>query len=103
MGLRSNRLAGKPRQRLKALDIPDNGLVTYPKGYGWVRIFRFAARHGRTDCIGTSRTDLSREQVKEYFERHWSVEVLHGELKQTCVDCPAVRPTLAEPKETTLG
>ena len=84
MGLRSNRLGSKPHQQLKALDIPDEGLVTYLKGYGWVRVFRFVSKHGRTDYIGTSRTDLSREQVKTYFERRWSVEVLHRELKQTC-------------------
>lgn len=84
MGLRSNRLVGKPHQQLRELDIPDNGLVTYLKGYGWVRVFRFVAKNGRTDYIGTSRTDLSREQVKEYFERRWSIEVLHRELKQTC-------------------
>jgi hypothetical protein len=58
--------------------------VTYLKGYGWVRVFRFATKHGRTDYIGTSRLDLTREQVKTYFERRWSVEVLHKELKQTC-------------------
>jgi hypothetical protein len=84
MGLRSNRLVGKPHQQLKTLKIPDEGLATYLKGYGWVRVFRFEATNGRTDYIGTSRTDLSREQVKEYFERRWSVEVLHRELKQTC-------------------
>ena len=84
MGLKSNRLVGKPHQQLKELEIPDEGLVTYLKGYGWVRVFRFAAKNGRTDYVGTSRTDLSREQVKTYFERRWSVEVLHRELKQTC-------------------
>ena len=84
MGLRSNRLVGKPHQQLRELDIPDDGLVTYLKGYGWIKVFRFVTTHGRTDFIGTSRTDLSREQVKEYFERRWSVEVLHRELKQTC-------------------
>lgn len=84
MGLRSNRLVGKPHQRLRELDIPDDGLVTYLKGYGWVRVFRFVARNGRTDYVGTSRTDLSQEQVREYFERRWSIEVLHRELKQTC-------------------
>ncbi len=84
MGLRSNRLVGKPHQQLRRLDIPDQGLVTYLKGYGWVRVFRFATKHGRTDYIGTSRLDLTREQVKTYFERRWSVEVLHKELKQTC-------------------
>jgi hypothetical protein len=84
MGLRSNRLVGKPHQQLRTLTIPDEGLVTYLKGYGWVRVFRFEANNGRTDYVGTSRTDLSREQVKTYFERRWSVEVLHRELKQTC-------------------
>jgi len=84
MGLRNNRLVGKPHQQLKTLDIPDEGLVTYLKGYGWVRVFRFAATNGRTDYVGTSRADLTREQVKTYFERRWSVEVLHRELKQTC-------------------
>ncbi len=84
MGLRSNRLVGKPHKQLRELAIPDEGLVTYLKGYGWVRVFRFVTKHGRTDYIGTSRTDLSREQVKEYFERRWSIEVLHRELKQTC-------------------
>lgn len=84
MGLRSNRLVGKPHRQLRELDIPDDGLVTHLKGYGWVRVFRFAAPNGRTDYVGTSRTDLSRAQVKEYFERRWSIEVLHRELKQTC-------------------
>lgn len=84
MGLHSNRLVGKPHKQLRDLNIPDEGLVTYLKGYGWIRVFRFETSKGRTDYIGTSRTDLSREQVKEYFERRWSVEVLHRELKQTC-------------------
>ena len=84
MGLRSNRLVGKPHKQLKELDIPDEGLVIYLKGYGWIRVFRFVTKHGHTDYVGTSRTDLSKEQVKEYFKRRWSIEVLHRELKQTC-------------------
>ena len=84
MGLRSNRLVGKPHTPLKVLDIPDDGLVTHLKGYGWIRVFRFVAKNGRTDYVGTSRTDLSKEEVKMYFERRWSIEVLHRELKQTC-------------------
>lgn len=84
MGLRSNRLVGKPHQQLRELEIPEEGRVTYLKGYGWVRVFRFVAKNGRTDYVGTSRTDLTREQIKVYFERRWSIEVLHRELKQTC-------------------
>jgi hypothetical protein len=84
MGLRSNRLVGKPHQQLKQLTLPDEGLVVHLKGYGWIKVFRFVAKNGRTDYVGTSRTDLTHEQVQAYFERRWSIEVLHRELKQTC-------------------
>lgn len=84
MGLRSNRLVNKPHVQIKTLEIPDEGLVVHLKGYGWIKLFRFVTTHGRTDYIGTSKLDLSRKQVKDYFERRWSVEVLHREVKQTC-------------------
>ena len=84
MGLKSNRLMNKPRVQIHTLDIPDEGLVVHLKGYGRIKLFRFVTKHGRTDYVGTSQLDLSREQVKAYFERRWSIEVLHRELKQTC-------------------
>jgi len=84
MGLRSNRLVNKPHIQLRELDIPDAGLTVHLKGYGWVKVFRFEGKNGRTDYIGTSRLDLTREQVKAYFGRRWSIEVMHRELKQTC-------------------
>jgi len=84
MGLRSNRLVNKPHIQIRELDIPDEGLVVHLKGYGWIRVFRFVTKHGRTDYIGTSKTYLTRVAVKTYFERRWSIEVLHRELKQTC-------------------
>lgn len=84
MGLRSNRLVNKPHIPINQLDIPDKGLVVHLKGYGWIKLFRFVAKHGRTDYVGTSKLDLTREEVKTYFERRWSIEVLHRELKQTC-------------------
>jgi len=84
MGLRSNRLVNKPHIQLRELDIPDAGLTVHLKGYGWVKVFRFVGKNGRTDYIGTSRLDLTKEQVKTYFGRRWSIEVMHRELKQTC-------------------
>lgn len=84
IGLKSNRLVNTPHTQIKMLDIPDKGLVVHLKGYGWIKLFRFVTKHGRTDYVGTSKLDISREDVKEYFERRWSVEVLHKELKQTC-------------------
>jgi hypothetical protein len=84
MGLKKNRLVGKPLMPLESLDIPEEGLHVHLKGYGWIRVFRFVAKNGRTDYVGTSRTDLPREEVEQYFKRRWSIEVLHRELKQTC-------------------
>jgi len=84
MGLKGNRLVGKPHIQISQLDIPDEGLKAHLKGYGWIKVFRFEGKNSRTDYIGTSRLDLTREQVKAYFERRWSIEVMHRELKQTC-------------------
>jgi len=84
MGLKSNRLVNKPPVQLGKLDIPDEGLKVHLKGYGWIQVFRFAGKNARVDYIGTSRLDFTREQVKTYFERRWSIEVMHRELKQTC-------------------
>jgi len=84
MGLKSNRLVSKPHIQLGQLDIPDEGLKVHLKGYGWIKVFRFEGKNSRVDYVGTSRLDLTREQVKTYFERRWSIEVMHRELKQTC-------------------
>ena len=84
MGLKSNRLVNKPHIQISKIDIPDEGLIVHLKGYGWIKLFRFVTKNGRTDYIGTSRLDLTTEQIKSYFERRWSIEVMHRELKQTC-------------------
>ena len=84
MGLRGNRLVNKPLIQLRELDIPNEGLVVHLKGYGWIKAFRFESKNGRTDYVGTSCLDMTTEQIKVYFERRWSIEVMHRELKQTC-------------------
>ena len=76
MGLKSNRLVDKPHIQLAQLDIPDEGLKVHLKGYGWIKVFRFAGKNARVDYIGTSRLGLTAEQVKSYFERRWSIEVI---------------------------
>jgi hypothetical protein len=84
MGLKSNRQVNAPLVQLRELDIPAEGLKVHLKGYGWIKVFRFEGKNNRTDYIGTSRLDLTKEQIKTYFERRWSIEVMHRELKQTC-------------------
>ena len=84
MGLKSNRLVNKPHIQICTLDIPDEGLKVHLKGYGWIRVFRFEGKNARVDYVGTSRLDLTKEQIQSYFQRRWSIEVMHRELKQTC-------------------
>jgi len=84
MGLKSNRLVNKPHVQLCKINIPDEGLKVHLKGYGWIKVFRFEGKNARTDYVGTSRLDLTKEQIILYFERRWSIEVMHRELKQTC-------------------
>jgi hypothetical protein len=83
-GLRSNRLVSRPHIQLGQLDIPDEGLKVHLKGYGWTKVFRFEGKNARADYVGASRLDLTKEQVKTYFGRRWSIEVMRRELKQTC-------------------
>lgn len=84
MGLRSNRLVNKPHVQISTLFIPPEGLIVYLKGYGKIRLFRLVTKHGRTDYLGTSDLGATEESIRAFFERRWSIEVLHKELKQTC-------------------
>ncbi|QGO00619.1 hypothetical protein Psal006b_03657 (plasmid) [Piscirickettsia salmonis] len=54
------------------------------RGYGWITVFRFVAKNGRMDYIGTNIEEPSRDQVEVIVKARWSIEVYHRELKQTC-------------------
>lgn len=83
MGLRKNRIVNKGVS-LESLIIPDEGLKVHLRGYGWIMVYRFAAKNGRTDYIGTNLENSTREKVEDLVKRRWSIEVFHRELKQTC-------------------
>lgn len=82
-GLKSNRLVNK-RNQVKDLEIPDEGLKVWLRGYGDVMIFRFVSNERRTDYIATSLVNPSRERIETLMKARWKVEVYHRELKQTC-------------------
>lgn len=82
-GLRSNRRVNK-KQNLKDLTISKEGLKVWLQGYGFITVFCFTAKNGRTDYFGTNIDNPTREQVKTFVKRRWSVEVFHRELKQNC-------------------
>lgn len=96
MGLRKNRLVNKG-VKLETLDIPEQGLKVHLRGYGWITVFRFVAKNGRTDFIGTSIETPSRDQVIDLVKKRWGIEVFHRELKQTCgLECCQARSGRAQ-------
>ncbi|QGP56135.1 Transposase [Piscirickettsia salmonis] len=82
-GLKKNRKVNR-NETLEMLDFPDEGLKLHLRGYGWITVFRFVAKNGRTDYIGTNIEEPSRDQVEVIVKARWSIEVYHRELKQTC-------------------
>ena len=83
MGLRKNRVVNRGVS-LESLSIPDEGLKVHLRGYDWITVYRFVAKNGRTDFIGTNMENPTKEKVETLVKRRWSIEVFHRELKQTC-------------------
>lgn len=83
MGLRKNRSVNR-KEKLENLVIPEEGLKVHLRGYGWITVYRFVAKNGRTDYIGTNMDNPTREKVERFVRMRWSIEVYHRELKQTC-------------------
>lgn len=83
MGLKKNRKVNRG-ETLEKLHITDEGLKVHLRGYGWITVFRFVAKNGRTDYIGTNMEDPSRDRIEKITKARWKIEVYHRELKQTC-------------------
>lgn len=83
MGLKKNRIVNRG-DVLEKLTIPEDGLEVHLRGYGIIKVFRFVAKNGRTDYLGTSRLTVTRDKMKVYWQERWQIEVYHRELKQTC-------------------
>ena len=82
-GLKKNRRINK-NQILSDVCIPHDGLKVHLRGYGWITVFKFVAKNGRIDYIGTNKDNPSRYDIEEIVKARWSIEVYHRELKQTC-------------------
>ena len=82
MGLKKNRKVNRG-ETLEKLHIPDEGLKIHLRGYGWITVFRFVAKNGRTDYIGTNMENPSRDRIETIIKARWKIEVYHRELNQT--------------------
>lgn len=96
MGLRKNRSVNR-KEKLGELSIPEDGLKVHLRGYGWITVFRFEAKNGRVDYIGTNLETPTSEQVLDFVKQRWSIEVFHRELKQTVgLECCQARAGRAQ-------
>lgn len=103
MGLRKNRTVNKG-QRLEELTIPDNGLRVHLKGYGFIWVFRFVAKNGRTDYWGTNLERPGKKEVVSLIQKRWKIEVFHRELKQTCgLECSQARTSRSQRNHIVLS
>lgn len=91
MGLKKNRVVNRG-EKLSDLTIPEEGSKVHLRGYGFIHVFRFVAKNGRTDYFGTSIVDPTKKLITSLRQKRWNIEVFHRELKQTCgLECSQAR------------
>lgn len=83
MGLRKNRIINRG-EKLENIEVSKSGTRVHLRGYGFITIFRFVAKNGRTDYFGTNIESPTRENITSLVRKRWEIEVFHRELKQTC-------------------
>lgn len=103
MGLRKNRIINRG-EKLEEVGIPGEGLRVHLRGYGWIHVFRFVAKNGRTDYYGTNIESPTREQITSLIRSRWKIEVFHRELKQTCgLECSQARTSRSQRNHIVLS
>ena len=103
IGLRKNRIINHD-EKLENLTIPEEGVKVHLRGYGFITIFRFVTKNGRTDYFGTSIENPTREKVKSLIRSRWEIEVFHKELKQTCgLECSQARTSRSQRNHIVLS
>jgi len=76
--------------RIDSLDIPDDGLIIELKGFGKVKVFKRVFKNETIHYYALFFTDeekleeVTRQDFRELFARHWGIEVYHRALKQLC-------------------
>ena len=83
--LQSNRLVdpdGQGNRQIRDIHIPRAGRQVHLKGYGWVKVFKTAARNGDDEYWATNDLTMTISQAAEYALDAWQIEVFHRGLKQ---------------------
>lgn len=85
--LRSNRLVNFNKQgqvQIGSLELPEEGLIVYLKGYGMVRVFKTAAKNDDDEFWATSNLEMNEINRLSLAEQTWGIEMYHRGIKQVC-------------------
>ena len=98
--LKSNRQVNPDRSgnvAIRDLEIPPQGRQVHLRGYGFVRVFRTVADHGRAEYWASSDLNLTPARRQELALQAWAIEDYHRGLKQCCgVERAQVRSARAQ-------
>ena len=80
-------------QQVSSLDIPDKGLVTHLKEFGFIKLLRKDFKKGDSRHYVLYLPDserlahLSRQEFMTIHDTHWGIEAFHRAIKQVCGIC----------------
>ena len=93
VGLKSNRTISTEAhvyEQVGEADIPEDGLYTHLKGFGFIKVFRTVDQNDNARYYAMWEPDesdtlaIEREKFKKAKTEHWNVEKLFRLIKQTC-------------------
>jgi len=85
--LKANRLVNLERsghRPIRDVLIGQSGAIVQLKGYGLVKVFKTADRHGSVEHWATSDLTMTIWDLVEHVQAAWQIEVYHRGLKQFC-------------------
>jgi hypothetical protein len=95
-GVEKNRtISNEPHKyfQVSIIEIPDEGLITHFRGFGWVKVFRkeFKNEDSRHYILylpePADMEPITRSQFLTIHDTHWRIESFHRALKQVCGIC----------------
>jgi len=85
--LKANRLVDADHsgnRPIRDVFIAHSGSIVHLKGYGLVKVFKTADRHGGVEFWATSELTMSVWDLVDHTAAAWQIEVYHRGLKQFC-------------------
>ena len=95
-GIEKNRIVSNEPQKycqVRTLEIPDEGLVTHLKEFGFIKLFRkdFKKEDSRHYILYLPEPEKLKETSRSEFitihDVHWGIETFHRAIKQVCGIC----------------